>query len=312
MSQTDAVKATNDDATLCKRWAVSKGYWTDAYIQYFCRSLERKAPEISRGYYARVTGLKLLLDQFLKASKEKSQVVNLGCGFDTLFWRLCDDGVRLAKFIDVDFSDITSQKCNYVRTRKPLLEKITSEDTDIQFNRTDLHSKTYHLVGADLRHVQELEQKLASCDIDANMPTVFIAECVLVYMEVHESASLLSWITDKYPTAMFLNYEQVNMKDTFGEIMLKNLLSRGCSLVGAAACTDCDTQKDRFISRGWEVAHVWDMMRVYENLPRVDVERMQKLEFLDDVEVFRQLLLHYCICWAFKDTVNIGLKDVHL
>lgn len=66
-----AVQATNDDATACKRWggegeglagsnhvnadthtdrfAVQKGYWRDEFIQHFCRSVEKKSPEISRG-----------------------------------------------------------------------------------------------------------------------------------------------------------------------------------------------------------------------------------------------------------------------
>lgn len=34
------------------RFATSKGYWTDPYIQYFVRTTgERKAPEINRGKY---------------------------------------------------------------------------------------------------------------------------------------------------------------------------------------------------------------------------------------------------------------------
>lgn len=32
------------------RFATSKGYWTDLYVQYFVRQIgERKAPEINRG-----------------------------------------------------------------------------------------------------------------------------------------------------------------------------------------------------------------------------------------------------------------------
>lgn len=35
---------------LFSRYATSKGYWKDPYIQYFTRSVgERKAPEINRG-----------------------------------------------------------------------------------------------------------------------------------------------------------------------------------------------------------------------------------------------------------------------
>ena len=66
MAEDEGVKATNDDATLCKRSAVHRGYWQDPYIQYFIRSGERKAPEINRGYFARVKGMQTLLVQFLE------------------------------------------------------------------------------------------------------------------------------------------------------------------------------------------------------------------------------------------------------
>ena len=66
MQQDEAVKATNDDATTCKRAAVERGYWRDPYIQYFIRNMEKKDPEINRGYFARVQGMKTLLKQFLQ------------------------------------------------------------------------------------------------------------------------------------------------------------------------------------------------------------------------------------------------------
>lgn len=62
----EAVQATNDDASECKRCAVQLGYWQDPYIQLFIKATERKAPEINRGYYARTMGVWYLLEKFLK------------------------------------------------------------------------------------------------------------------------------------------------------------------------------------------------------------------------------------------------------
>ena len=70
MSSDDAIRATNDDAASCKKFAVQQGYWSDPYIQYFVRSADRKAPEISRGYFARVTGVKTLLKRFIEVDFE--------------------------------------------------------------------------------------------------------------------------------------------------------------------------------------------------------------------------------------------------
>lgn len=62
----DAVQATNDDASECKRCAVQLGYWTDPFIPLFVKQTNRKAPEINRGYYARVKGIEVFIDKFLK------------------------------------------------------------------------------------------------------------------------------------------------------------------------------------------------------------------------------------------------------
>lgn len=64
----EAVIATNDDASDCKRCAVRLGYWKDDYIGYFVRNQERKAPEINRGYFARVKGVEMCVEKFLKVS----------------------------------------------------------------------------------------------------------------------------------------------------------------------------------------------------------------------------------------------------
>lgn len=62
----DGVISTNDDASSCKRHAVRVGYWNDDYIQYFLNSTDRKAPEINRGYFARVKAIEICINKFLE------------------------------------------------------------------------------------------------------------------------------------------------------------------------------------------------------------------------------------------------------
>lgn len=64
----EAVIATNDDASDCKRGAVRLGYWKDDYVGFFVRNQDRKAPEINRGYFARVKGVEMCVEKFLKVS----------------------------------------------------------------------------------------------------------------------------------------------------------------------------------------------------------------------------------------------------
>ncbi|XP_070095485.1 leucine carboxyl methyltransferase 1-like isoform X2 [Equus caballus] len=85
----EGVRSTCEDASICKRFAVSIGYWHDPYLQHFVRlSKERKAPEINRGYFARVHGIRQLIKAFLQKTECQCQIINLGAGMDTAFWTL--------------------------------------------------------------------------------------------------------------------------------------------------------------------------------------------------------------------------------
>uniref|UniRef100_A0A8C7DFQ4 Leucine carboxyl methyltransferase 1 n=2 Tax=Oncorhynchus TaxID=8016 RepID=A0A8C7DFQ4_ONCKI len=250
----EAVRSTCDDATTCKRYATSKGYWTDPYVQYFVRSVgERKAPEINRGYYARVQGMNHLLDAFLRKTKCDCQIVNLGAGLDTTFWRLKDENLMPRKYFEVDFPMIAARKIHNIK-----------------------------------------------------LPTLFLSECVLVYMTPDQSSKLVNWASVTFHTAMFVNYEQVNMLDRFGQVMIENLQRRQCNLAGVEVCQSLETQKERFLKTGWENADALDMMTVYSVIPQDDVARIERLEFLDEKELLQQLLQHYSICWATKDKLKLG------
>lgn len=67
-SSDEGVISTNDDASGCKRHAVRIGYWKDDYIGSFVKDTDRKAPEISRGYYARVKGVEISIEKFLEVN----------------------------------------------------------------------------------------------------------------------------------------------------------------------------------------------------------------------------------------------------
>ena len=52
------------------------------------------------GYYARVHGMNQLLDAFLRKCECNCQVVNLGAGLDTTFWRLKVLNIKVSKILD--------------------------------------------------------------------------------------------------------------------------------------------------------------------------------------------------------------------
>ncbi|CAL8309718.1 unnamed protein product [Boreogadus saida] len=309
----EAVRATCDDATTCKRFASSKGYWKDPYIQYFVRSVgERKAPEINRGYYARVRGVNNLLDKFVRKTDCNCQIINLGAGLDTTFWRLKDENLMPKKYFEVDFPTVVARKIHNIKTKPPLSKPLieTHSSDSLLLDGHSLDSDRYCIIGLDLRDVVTLDEKLRRFQLNPELPTLLLSECVLVYMNPAQSSKLLHWAAETFHTAMFINYEQANMVDRFGQVMIENLRRRQCNLAGVEACRSLDSQKERFLQTGWEHADALDMMTVYGLLPQDDLARIERLEFLDEKELLQQLLQHYCICWANKDKLRLGLSQL--
>ncbi|XP_005351239.1 leucine carboxyl methyltransferase 1 [Microtus oregoni] len=309
----EGVRGTCEDASLCKRFAVSIGYWHDPYIEHLVRqSKERKAPEINRGYFARVHGVSQLIKAFLRKTECRCQILNLGAGMDTTFWKLKDEGLLPNKYFEVDFPMIVTRKLHTIKNKpllfRPIME-LHPEDT-LQLDGHMLDSKRYAIIGADLRDLSELEEKLKKCNMNTQLPTLLITECVLVYMTPEQSANLLKWAASSFETAMFINYEQVNMDDRFGQIMIENLRRRQCDLAGVETCKSLESQKERLLLNGWETASAVDMMELYSGLPRAEVNRIESLEFLDELELLEQLMRHYCLCWATRGGQELGLKEI--
>ncbi len=67
------------------------------------------------GYYARIKCIQILVHQFLKLTQRKCQIVNLGAGFDTLFWLLWEQSLHPQLFVEVDFTGVTARKCQYIK-----------------------------------------------------------------------------------------------------------------------------------------------------------------------------------------------------
>lgn len=316
----DAVVATNDDAALCKYLAVTKGYYKDPYLAQFLSSKTRssalrKAPEINRGYYVRSISIAYLVEQFIR-SNPSGQVISLGAGYDSLYWRLKahnflqgETESSQLKYVEIDMSPVTVHKIMAIR-RHPELAKLLSS---IQYKGEGLHSDQYHLISFDLRQVSKgsLKKKLVEdCLVDLMKPTLCIAECVLVYMPTQDSHSVINWLSTNFSNLTMLNYEQCNMEDRFGDIMLANMNARHCDLMGAAACKSLESQTSRFVSAGLTHTKAWTLSEIYNSyIAPSEISRIEQIEFLDEKELLEQLLQHYCIVLASHRDIDWITED---
>ncbi|KAL3104210.1 hypothetical protein niasHS_002237 [Heterodera schachtii] len=311
VSEDYSVQKTNDDATECKFVAAQLGYYSDRFIPAFihaCNSEKphHRDPEITRGYWARTSAITSMVVQFVQLAGPSTQILNLGAGFDTLYWRLKDAGLSFYKFVELDFSSVTAKKiCQIKRNKNVNLTEFFSKTVE-EKQHSDLHAGDYHLIGTDLRQIREFDGKLATADLDFSQPTLVIAECVFVYMDEAHSHELIEDVAKRFETVAVLNYEQVNMTDTFSKVMSTNLSSRGIHLPGLSTCKSLQTQKQRFLNVGFSHVQAWTISEIYsQHFQRQEVSRIESLEPLDEKELLTQLLEHYCLVYAFKDSTKM-------
>lgn len=303
----DRVSETNDEATMVKAAIVSIGYIDDPFVASFSDSsgggIRKKSPEIHRGYYVRMSVVWRVVCAFIARFGAHSQIVNLGCGFDTLYFRLKSSASLPAgaRFVDVDLHSVIERKITTIARHAHFRQLIalSSEEMATQRRRSPsaLDADDYHLFGGDLRDSETLLKSLAD-SVSEERPTLFLAECVLVYLSPQHSARLLQCVRDHFTLPIFLNYEPVNLSDRFGEIMLENLRQHGATLRGAECCQSKTTQQARFT--GWARTTLVDMLDLYRSIPQEARRRIERLEMLDESFLMEQLFSHYCFVLAFK------------
>ncbi|PRP82504.1 leucine carboxyl methyltransferase 1-like [Planoprotostelium fungivorum] len=285
MSSETAVIGTNDDATTCKYSCVQKGYWTDPYVLFFCKETIKRPPLINRGYYSRVAVINALMREFLKSNGEHKQLVILGAGFDTTYFQLKkanaiepeDESAGYKRFdiYEVDLPEVVHKKRMIINKQAELKNLISTEwDTQVRSDANGLHSPNYHLMSVDLHSVQKLNDTLVQAGINKSLPTMFISECVLVYLKPEYSDEIVRWSAREFPTSGFATYEQIRPNDPFGMVMMDNLEKRGCPLLGARAYPTLDSQMKRYVSLGWKSCEALDMLDIYNRI--LDSKEVQR------------------------------------
>eukprot|EP00250_Pteridium_aquilinum_P024477 c2912_g1_i1 orf=306-1325(-) len=306
-----AVQATNDEASTSKLSCVKKGYMQDEYVQYFVRRPTRRSPIINRGYFSRWASIRKLLLQFLEAEApssgghSKKQILSLGAGFDTLYFQLQDEEKAPHLFVELDFKEVTSKKTMIIDAYEQLRSKLGTTSI-VSKEKGQILSDHYKLLPADLRDINSLNVILDQAKMDPSLPTLILAECVLIYLEPSESRALVQWAGQKFSTSIFVVYEQIHPDDGFGRQMLRNLEKRGCPLLGLHDTPTLEAKKQRFMDLGWQRSEALDMDVIYnQHIDARDRRRIERLELFDEFEEWHILQEHYCISYGINDQLNL-------
>ncbi|KAG5637726.1 hypothetical protein H0H81_003436 [Sphagnurus paluster] len=302
-----SIRETDNDAAVARLSAAQKGYLHDPYIRHLvprAHLQQPRPPLINVGTYVRGAAIDALVEQWLQIADKKTkkcQIVSLGAGSDTRFWRIANGTHKdtLATYVEVDFPEVTTRKAMSIRKSKELGAILGG---DIQ-GGTALHAGKYHLLPGDLRMGPTALSTLLTGILDSSLPTLLLFECVLVYMVPSASDAVLRWFVDYFSDAKTplgaVVYEMFNLEDAFGKVMVSNLKSRNVSIPGAEPYRNLEALSQRFLSTGFNTAHSETLREIRRTWIAPDeLERLSMLEMLDEIEELELVLEHYAVSWG--------------
>uniref|UniRef100_A0A7N9AWE5 tRNA wybutosine-synthesizing protein 4 n=1 Tax=Mastacembelus armatus TaxID=205130 RepID=A0A7N9AWE5_9TELE len=298
-----AVQGTNDSSVVSKASASAQGYFQDVFLQHFICKVARRAPLINRGYYVRWRAVDHCVRRFLHITENcpKRQVLSLGAGFDSLYFRLHADGaLDRAVVFEVDFPDVARRKAALINSNVTLRGALDSH-LPSGTGAVCVCSSQYCLLGVDVREKAQVEEALGAAGLDWTAPTLILSEVVLTYMETRWSDAVISWAAKLLPQSVFVMYEQIHPDDPFGRIMQDHFLKLNSALHALRQYPDTAAQTCRFLDEGWDQCVCLDMNDFYLGLvPEEERCRVESLEPFDEYEEWHQKCSHYFILTASR------------
>lgn len=248
------------------------------------------------------------MDRFLLAAPSSpKQIVSLGAGTDTRFFRLQDShpAARLT-YHEIDFPTNTVAKMASIRKHPQLHRKLKHMPPDSD----TYHSDTYNIHALDLRSLAASSKDAALpelANLDATVPTLILSEMCLVYLQAATVQAIVSTLLTHYlgpstPASLIL-YEPILPQDAFGRTMISNLQTRNIHLHTLTVYPELGDQRARLKGYGFEaVARAEDTSYIWRKwVSAEEKERVGSLEFLDELEELELLLRHYCVAWGWRD-----------
>lgn len=162
------------------------------------------APEILIGYWARYISVEYAVKKFLK-SHPNSQIVSIGSGFDTLYWRLQES--KIFTFIELDFPSV-------IRRKEGILKR----------SRLDFNPEIFKMIGCNITEIDKFSAILQE-NLDPQKPTIILSECVFMYLKFENVDKIFEILFQKLglEKVVLINYDSLDQKDNFSKNMVLNL-----------------------------------------------------------------------------------------
>ncbi|UZJ52458.1 hypothetical protein CBS101457_001778 [Exobasidium rhododendri] len=331
----NAIRSTDNDAVGSRIAAIQHHYLeSDPYSLLLgpTMPIAPRPPIINIGTYLRCRAIDTLVDDFLDGGSGQKQIISLGAGSDSRFWRLQADSKRKGKlkhYVELDFAELTISKVEKIVRHRELLSLVSSSEEDVHLypDRSSIQSKTYSLLACDLRLLDatsSVDEKLKAV-LNPDLDTLILAECVLAYLSPASSSALLRYLATLVYRPCAVCYEMCVAGDVesetaepskFGTVMLNNLQARSLSMPGSRTYSTVASQAERFQKAfGKDQARpdagegsAITLKKVWQTLDNAQKQRLSRLQGLDEVEELEMLLSHYAVSWYNSDIEKISLK----
>ena len=267
------------------------------------------------GTYVRTKAIDSLVEEFLaKDPSRKKQIISLGAGSDTRFFRLMSknpraDGIGFDRpnllYHEIDFAENTIEKLRPISKLSDLCRHVATP-WFFSHSMDSLDAGNYYVHPIDLRILDPSKPPPTSFErIEKDLPTLIISECCLVYLNPAAADTVALYFTQH----LFLSttslglvlYEPINPHDAFGRVMVSNLASRGIELQTLRKYGSLEAQAARLKSYGFEHSGGADVNTLWKRtVDEKEKERVAGLEMVDEVEEWELLAGHYCVCWGWN------------
>jgi hypothetical protein len=209
----------------------------------------------------------------------------LGCGYDTLFWRLRSEGLTVGRWFDVDLPHIVDRKSQTLNSFPDAFAPLDN----------------YALLTVNLGEAGALEPALIAHGFSADLPTVFVDECSLIYVDPDAVDAIIRFAASLKSSA-FTSYAMITPDDRFGALMVQNFEAIGAPLKGIAKYPTAEAHRERFAAAGYGKARAVDMNAAMRAVLTYEEQcRVRKLEIQDDPDELAFMLAHYVLAIASTD-----------
>ncbi|EXJ90201.1 hypothetical protein A1O1_03300 [Capronia coronata CBS 617.96] len=318
--QDEIIQHTDHDAAASRLSAVEAGYLEDPFARLMNADepVSRRLPLMNRGTYLRTASIDRIVDTFLSSTGHaRKQIVSLGAGSDTRYFRLKHKHPNFGVvYHEIDFHTNTRRKIDRLRgvafaDRAKMVAGVDMHASDVRISEdgTALTSPEYNIHPQDLRQLPHVDADITG--LDKELPTLIISECCLIYLSPEDADAVLQYFSQLFPATTpvaVVLYEPIRPHDSFGRTMVSNLMSRGIQLQTLEKYCGLPEQKERLKAHGFsgddgvrsgaeavDIEFIWRRWTAPEEKERID-----GLEWMDEVEEFVLLSKHYCISWGWR------------